>query len=205
MRLFFVVLLLLVPFVLGACTTISNRTEITQQEQQESLPIKRLSDALVERFTARGWAVKLDPARNINHFAHLLTKGFGSKPKNTDMDPVDIYLSSLEDRGLEQTVQQAMLNEILLATAEVRNLTNSVDKSHVDSGSGSAVRMQMLSLEQAVLTTRKARKLFAMAAKRSGDGYPELYQSLQELDANIEVLTHQANLLNTARQNAVTG
>jgi len=206
MRVFAVVLLIFALGLLGACTTISGKTSLSGHHvQHQQLPIKSFADALVTRFNDRGWAPKADPAKQVSMLAHFLVKGIGAKPKSQPSDPVDDYLASLKRRELEQSLQQTMLSEIRLASVEIRALSETVDSAHKDDRSGAVIRTQMLSLEQALLTTRKARKLFELAAHRSGAQLPELQASLQELDASIDVLTNQADGMNKARQLTVHG
>ncbi|MCF6293007.1 MAG: hypothetical protein L3J04_06390 [Robiginitomaculum sp.] len=199
-------LLFLFVVGLGACTTISSGSNFsTKMDAKEVHPIKVKADALVELFTLRGWAVKADPEKQVNKFASLITGGWGKSNKEPANDAVDTYLNSLNDNLSGQVLQQAMLNEINLASGEISSLSQRVELSVASINSDMDLRSGMLSLEKAVLTSRKANKLFALAASRSGFSSTEMKTGLQGLQTNITLLTRQADSMHETRRSELRG
>jgi hypothetical protein len=199
-------LLFLFVVGLGACTTISSGSNFSaKMDAKEVHPIKVKADALVELFTLRGWAVKADPEKQVNKFASLITGGWGKANQQPADDVVDVYLDNLNDNQSGQALQQAMINEINLASQEISSLRQGVELSVASINSDAALRSGMLSLEKAVLTSRKANKLFALAASRSGFASTEMKTGLQGLQTNITLLTRQADAMHETRRSEVRG
>ncbi len=185
----------------SACTTISASPEtlkITQMKQRS--PVAKMADALVARFADRGWAVRADPARQLGRFAKMLSRGLHKSEVEVKQDPVDLYLAQLRKYDTKHNLQHIIQNEIALAVSETKDLNNHVDVLGARPRDPSMLRTEMLSLEQAVLATRKARQLFVMAAKRSGVSKGALRSELHELYVQIELLTHQTDAINQRRQ-----
>ncbi|MBL4595163.1 MAG: hypothetical protein JKX99_01160 [Robiginitomaculum sp.] len=190
---------------LGACTTISTGPRaITLMEQQQAFPIKIMADALVERFSNRGWAMKVDPAKQANKLVSFLSRGWAKTETKPEADVVDTYLAALADDPA-RALSVHLLSQISLATTEAKNLNNHVNMFAVQPMSEDILRVEMLSLEQAVLAALLAKKLFTSAVKRADLADASLQSGLLELDAQIAELTNQTNAINQRRQSTATG
>lgn len=199
-------LVILYVCALGACTTIAGGADIALQvEQQQILPIKTEADALVERFTERGWAAKSDPAKQVNRLANLITGGWGKKKPETTVDPVEIYLANLNDHGEGNLLDKQLRDEIKLASSEIKTLSEAVKIADRFAHSDVHLRTEMLSLEQVILTAGKAKKLFVLAAKRSQFETQDVTIALAQFALNIQTLTEQTDDINKSRQVTVHG
>ncbi|PHR59216.1 MAG: hypothetical protein COA47_09625 [Robiginitomaculum sp.] len=198
--------------LLGACTTISTGPQALQGvEQKQNFPIKMMADNLVTRFTARGWVIKTDRTKQVKKLAGFLMRGFGKTDVVNEADPVDTYLATLwtsnpkSGSTEKQVVRELLLAEISLASSEVGALNQQVEAAASQVKSSRILRVEMLSLEQALLATRKAKKLFENASKRAEVDGDSVQTSLGTFSAQIEYLTRQTNSLNQWRQSALSG
>ncbi len=198
--------------LLGACTTISSGPQALQGvEQKQDFPIKMMADDLVTQFTARGWVIKVDRTTQVKKLTGFLMRGFGKTDAAHVADPVDTYLANLgtstpkSGSAEKQGIRDLILAEITLASSEVGALNEQVEGAASQVKSSRILRVEMLSLEQALLATRKAKKLFENAAKRAEVDGEDVQTNMDKLNVQIEHLTQQTNFLNQWRQSAITG
>lgn len=187
-----------------SCTTISasNQT-VMEQERQLALPIKSMADALVARFSARGWAGKMDTKKQANKLAGLLSRGWGRASQTKKNNSIDTYLASLDKT--ENGLSEAVNSQIILATTETKTLSQHVQEPASQNISEEDLRTEMLALERAVLATRKAKKLFTGAIRQAELTDNSLQEQLAKFTVQIDRLTAQTNAINQRRQAVATG
>jgi hypothetical protein len=191
---------------LAGCTTISatpNASNVADIQQES--PIVEMANALVQRFTLRGWSTKPDRVRQMNRLAGILTRGLGKANPEPKQDPVDIYVTALQEKQAGQNLESALLVEVNLASTETLDLSQQVEKNAVTNSSAEVLRQEMLALEQAVLSAKKARKLFVTVARRKGLKSTSVRLAIRGLNAQIEDLTRQTDAINQRRQNVNVG
>ncbi|VAV96988.1 hypothetical protein MNBD_ALPHA06-1590 [hydrothermal vent metagenome] len=195
----------LIAMVLAvSCTTITaGKQNIIEQQRQQALPIKSMADALVARFSARGWAGKMDTQKQASKLAGFLSRGWAKTNHAPKTNPVDTYLASLS--ATETGLLEAMTSEIILATTETKTLRQHVQDPASQNIPEPDLRIEMLALERAVLATRKAKKLFVGAIRRAKLTDNSLQEQLAQFTVQIDALTAQTNALNQRRQAVTTG
>jgi hypothetical protein len=141
----------------------------------------------------------------MNRLAGILTRGLGKANPEPKQDPVDIYVTALQEKQAGQNLESALLVEVNLASTETLDLSQQVEKNAVTNSSAEVLRQEMLALEQAVLSAKKARKLFVTVARRKGLKSTSVRLAIRGLNAQIEDLTRQTDAINQRRQNVNVG
>lgn len=173
----------------------ANRVELAAEGHEQAVAgntIRSLADEFVQQFKARGWTIAAESGESSRKLVGFLSRGLSAlKNDKPSSDPVVEYVQSAKTRHKTDSAQAAVLADIDLASRETRTLqqqVNAIQMASVKPG-----KLDARSLEQAVLSAHKARRLFASAAQKNGFMNDDVEAALDRYESKITDLSEQAS------------
>ncbi len=214
MRIQTIILALSTAIFLASCTTFSlprHDTLTLQSDISDDAVFQRGAQAFQNRFRKAGWLRETESESRAQAVLSIFTKGWAKAKGKSDTEPKDavsLYLARLtaqaEDNPAPLVVHiKSDLVQARTAMVELNALAEPLLKPEVSSQT-KGMRANVMLLERALLSARKAQSLFTETNTRISDtldetGREEMVTHLAVNAAEVERMKSLVDALNTLR------